>query len=56
MLVPDSIVVAGNDSESIGPRRKIGVGNVAKGDGAAPALVITFQLIFEVYFCRSRKA
>src|SRR5271163_3423710 len=45
--VPDAVGVAGDDTEAIGARSKVGVVGFAGGDSVAPAAIEVVQGVFE---------
>src|SRR5262249_8611920 len=55
-LVPNAIVVAGDDAEPVLARRKVVVKSLAAIAGIDPIRIVTFQLVTEANLFRRRQA
>ena len=54
-LVPDAIVIAGDDSKCVPSRRNIAVVGRAPAACIDPVFVVTFQFVLELHLLRSKK-
>ena len=56
LLVPDAVVVAGDDVEPVVPRREVRIGSAPGGDRPSPVCVVALELVTEADALGDRQA